>query len=175
MKPIIILPPDTMSDENIAALRDNGICVVVAKNPAAVEFIDPIPSQSSRTQIEDAAIKLSRILLNKEGVRSRSDITSLYCDILTKGTPLDPNPPPTQEEIQSERHNQEHAIFDYAKEQELERLGIEEARAERAEIRAAAKAAKVQAAKTAKTSAPKPDTAPPPAAPLQDTQSKDPP
>lgn len=44
MKPIIILPPNTMTDENIQLLRDNDLCVVVAEDPAAVKFIDPLPT-----------------------------------------------------------------------------------------------------------------------------------
>jgi len=167
MKPIVILPPDTMSDADIKTLSDNGICVVVAKNPAAVKFIDPIPAQSSRTEIENAAIKLSRKLLSEEGYSNRKDIAHLYCDILVKGTPLDPNPEPTQEQIEEERRAHERAVFDYAKEEELARLGVEEARAERA----AAKAAKARAAKEKRSQ--KQDTAPPTAAPFQDTQSKD--
>ena len=49
MKPMIILPPDVMDKENIDLLRENGICVVVAKDPAKVRFVDPIPAVASRT------------------------------------------------------------------------------------------------------------------------------
>lgn len=76
MKPIIILPPGTMTDENIAMLRDNGLSVVV------------------------------------------------------NGTPLQPGP--TKEE-------REQDVFDSAKLDELRRLAREEAKAERAAAKAAAK------------------------------------
>jgi len=130
MKPMIIIPPETMSPEDIGLLRENGICVVVSANPAAVKFVDPIPAMSSRTTIEDAAIKLSRKLLAGElvGGDYRKNIATLYVDILSKGTPLDVNG--TKEE-------QEARVFDSAKRDELVRLAREEAKLERA-------AAKVQ-------------------------------
>lgn len=56
MKPIIILPPGSLSDSNIQLLRDNELCVVVAKDPAAVKFVDPIPAISSRTRIKGTAL-----------------------------------------------------------------------------------------------------------------------
>ncbi len=42
MKPIIILLEGAMSDEDIKAIRDNDVCVVIAKDPALVRFVDPI-------------------------------------------------------------------------------------------------------------------------------------
>ncbi len=65
MKPIIIIPEGAMSAESIKELRDNGICVVEAKDPACVKFLDPIPAAQGRTNVEDAAIQLSRKILNK--------------------------------------------------------------------------------------------------------------
>lgn len=129
MKPIIILPPETMDAENIAMLRDNGLCVVEAKNPAAVKFVDPIPAASCRTTIEDAAIKLSRKLLNGDlvGQDYRKNIAALFFDILAKGTPLDPNP--TQAEL-------EKRAFEIEKMDELRRLAREEAKQERAAAKA---------------------------------------
>jgi hypothetical protein len=56
MKPMIILPPGVMDDENIKLLRENDICVVVAEDPAKVRFVDPIPAASNRAQMEQAAI-----------------------------------------------------------------------------------------------------------------------
>lgn len=132
MKPMIILPPDAMSAEDIAELRKNHLCVVVAKDPALVKFVDPIPAQSSRTQIEAAAIKLSRIVLNRlwgsytnENVITQSTISRIFTDCLVQGTPLDQNyvPPET--------------IFDRAKTEEIQRLAREEAKAERAAAKAA--------------------------------------
>lgn len=125
MKPIIILPPDTISNDDINLLRENGLCVVTSKNPSLVKFIDPIPSVSSRTQIEHAAIQLSRRILT-QGVydrETRGNFSSMFLDFLMKGTPLDPAG--TYEE-------QERKIFDEAKKQEIRRLAVEEARAERA-------------------------------------------
>lgn len=121
MKPMIILPPNAMSDHNIGLLRENGICVVVAKNPSDVKFLDPIPSVASRSQIEAAAIALSRKILkcgtyNEE---SRSNFARLYVDLLVKGTPLDPE------------KEKEEQIFKAAKEDEIRRLAREEAKSER--------------------------------------------
>lgn len=139
MKPIIILPPDVMSDEHQKLLRDNGLCVVVASEPGKVKFVDPIPAASSRTKIEDACIKLSRILLNRQwGNYNTSssigitDFSKIYLDALMEGTPLDSNG--TFEE-------QETRFFNTAKREELQRL----ARVEAKEEREAAKAAKAKA------------------------------
>ena len=132
MKPIIILPPDTMTDEQIELLRQNDLCVVVASDPSKVRFVDPIPAVSSRTQMEDAAIRLSRRILSKQWLPddkctysiTRGEIARMYVDILAKGTPLDP-----EETFKEERYQQ---IFDNAKADELRNLAREEARAERA-------------------------------------------
>ncbi len=136
MKPIIILPPDTMSSEDIKTLRDNELCVVVASNPAAVKFVDPIPAVSQRTHIEDAAIKLSRKVINPgfwNDSTTREHLTRAFVDILLKGTPLDPMG--TQQE-------QEREIFNITKADELRRLAREEAKAERAAIKAKAQSEK---------------------------------
>lgn len=132
MRPIVILPPDTMDDKDIAALRDNGLCVVVAKDPARVKFLDPIPVAAGRTKIETAAIMLSRKLLNKgfwNNDSTRDCVARTYVDILMKGTALDPN-------VQEEED-----YFNRVKVREIERLAIEEAREERAAKKAAKKAA----------------------------------
>lgn len=126
MQPIMILQPDSMSDEDMQRLRDNGLCVVVAKEPALVRFMDPIPSVSSRTDIENAAIRLSRKMVTHEywgNEDGRRDYIAELCDIIIKGSPLDPQP--TQQE-------QETRIFSSAKADELRRLAREEAKAERA-------------------------------------------
>jgi hypothetical protein len=143
MHPIIIIPPNTMSEADIKMLRDNELCVVVAKNPAAVKFLDPIPAAGQRTQIEAAAIKLSRILLNGQWANisnasqiGRSEFARLYVELLTEGTALDRN---------GSREEQERRYFGEAKLDELRRLAREEAKAERA----AAKKAKVSEAKAA--------------------------
>lgn len=131
MKPIIILPPDAVSAEDIKVLRENHLCVVVAKDPEAVKFLDPIPAVSSRSEMENAAIQLSRKLLAGQlvGENYRENITRLYVDILVKGTALDPQP------NQQER---ERVIFDNAKDDEFRRLAREEAKAERTAAKAAA-------------------------------------
>jgi hypothetical protein len=136
MKPMIIIPPNTMSDADIQELRKNEICVVVATDPAKVKFVDPIPAVSSRTKIEQAAIQLSRKLLHRQWTHITTDnsigintISRLYIECLIAGTPLD-------ERGSIEEREQEY--FDNAKMTELERLAKEEARAERAAKRAAA-------------------------------------
>ena len=125
MKSMIILPPELMDAANIKQLQDNDICVVVASDPARVRFVDPIPSMSSRTQMEDAAIQLSRRLLNGEFDGStvrKSDFARLYVEILIKGSPLD---------IRGSTEEPRKRAFDQEKEAELYRLAREEAKAER--------------------------------------------
>ena len=130
MKPMIIIPAKAMSDANIKLLRDNGICVVVANKPEAVRFLDPIPASSSRTQIENAAIKLSRILLNRQWghvnnstLIGHTEFTRLYVDALLEGTSLDPKPTIAEQTAK---------IFTTEKQDEIRRMAREEARAERA-------------------------------------------
>ncbi len=129
MKPIIILPPEVMAAEDIQMLRDNGLCVVVSADPAKVRFVDPLPAISSRTQIDNAAIALSRKILGPEFLAGGSDkiynvsrgmFASMFCDLLTKGTSLD-----------AQQTKQEQEIFDYAKADEIRKMAREEARAER--------------------------------------------
>lgn len=127
MKPIIILPPDVMSPEDINALQDNELCVVVASDPASVKFVDPIPAVTSRSQIESAAIQLSRRILNGIGFGNsdyiyRKEACALFVQILVEGTPLAET---TEADIESQ-------IFDDAKVEEICRLAREEAREERA-------------------------------------------
>lgn len=134
MKPMIILPPDAMSEENIKLLRENDICVVVASNPAAVRFVDPIPAISSRTDIENAAIQLSRKVLNPGIWNSSSDVpgmlAKLYIECLIKGTPLDPLP--SQKEVEKK-------AYDFERIEEMRRLAKQDAREEQAAKKAAAK------------------------------------
>ncbi len=96
MKPMIVLPPNTMSKEDIEALRANDICVVVSKDPSKVKFVDPIPAVAQRGKIEMAAIKLSRLLISgrwgnytQSNQVDRADICRIYVDMLVEGTPLD--------------------------------------------------------------------------------------
>lgn len=125
MKPIIIIPPEIMSENDIKLLRENELCVVVATDPAKVRFLDPIPAASNRSNIERAAILMSRRLINglwNGNVLHKSDFANLYVDLLIKGTPLDAHG--TTEE-------QEQQIFNDAKADEIRRLAREEAKAER--------------------------------------------
>ena len=128
IKPVLIVPVGTFQKGDMERLNDNFFCVVEAKDPAAVKFLDPIPSAAERTKIEEAAIILSRRLLSNN-LRSfsgeiinltRENICKLYVEILSEGTKLD------QDIDKSER------IFSTEKRNELERLAREEARAERA-------------------------------------------
>lgn len=138
MKPIIILPPGAVSKEDIDRLRENDLCVVEAAEPALVKFVDPIPCISSRTQIEDAAIQLSRRVMSRDFwangplSESRAHCVRSFVEFLVAGTPLDPNP--SQQELERE-------VFNFAKADELRRLAREEAKAERAAAKAAKKKA----------------------------------
>ena len=132
MMPIMILPQEAMSKEDIEILRANGICVVVAKEPHAVKFVDPIPAASSRTEIEQASLSLSRKLLHPGFWRRdsftaddsslRKTITASFVELLLNGTPLDSKP--TKEELQKEAYHAE-------KIREMQLLAREDAKAER--------------------------------------------
>lgn len=131
MKPMMIVPPDTLSAEDIEELRKNHVCVVVAKDPAAVKFVDPIPSISSRTEVENAAISLSRKLMTQgfwQHDATRQTITATFVDLLVKGSPLDPRPSQAE---------QEKRAYDEAKIEEQRRIAREEAREEAAARKAA--------------------------------------
>ncbi len=140
MKPIIILPPGSMTKEDIDRLRENELCVVESNDPALVKFVDPIPAISSRTEIENAAIQLSRKVMSPNfwtggyNASMRLDCVRVFYDILTKGTPLDPNK--SAQEVERE-------IFDDAKRDEIRRLAREEAKAERAVAKASKSEKKV--------------------------------
>lgn len=128
IRPMIILPPECMSDDHIEALRKNGLCVVVAKDPAQVKFCDALASVSSRSQIENAAIGLSRKLLagNHSWTKeTTATFAAMYVELLMRGTPLDP------------ANDARHRLFEEEKNNETLRLAREEARAERAAKKAA--------------------------------------
>lgn len=129
MKPMMIVPPKTFSEGDLQLLRDNGLCVVETADPAKVKFVDPMPAVSSRTQIESAAIGLSRLLLNNTGPwRWNEDSTgkfaAMFAKLLMEGTPLDAKVDETRSLNQQ--------AFDDAKADELRKIAREEARAERA-------------------------------------------
>lgn len=140
MNPIIIIPPNTVSADDIKVLRDNGLCVVVSTDPAKVKFVDPIPAVSSRTEIEQAAINFSRIILagkwghiTADNAICRNTLARLFVECLISGTPLDP---------MGSKQERERLFFDNEKKEELARLAIEEARAERKAAREAKAKAK---------------------------------
>ena len=91
VKPIIILPIGAMAKEEIEQLRANDLCVVEAQDPAAVRFLDPIPAMVSRTQVEEAAIALSRKLLSPhfwKTEETRNMVSARFVEILLRGMPL---------------------------------------------------------------------------------------
>lgn len=131
---MMIIPPDVMSEEHMKILQENGICIVVASDPSKVKFVDPIPAISCRTQIEKAAIRMSRILINgawhdynTSGVISRETVLRIWTDALVAGTELD---------VRGTREEQEQKLIDDGRRQELYAIGREEARAERAKKKA---------------------------------------
>lgn len=88
IKPVIILPPGMMSKEDIQEMRANGFCVVEAKKPDQVRFIEPPPMGYSAQ--EKAAISLCRWLMrpdNKEHL-TRQDIGALLAHFFIQGSPL---------------------------------------------------------------------------------------
>src|SRR5262245_57081515 len=62
MKPVIILPCEAMSKEDIELLRANDICVVEADDPDAVRFMEPPPS-GDYDVVDRGAIELGRWIL----------------------------------------------------------------------------------------------------------------
>lgn len=122
----MIVPPDTLSDEDVERLRQNELCVIIAADPAALRFLDPIPAASQRGKMESAAIELSRRILHGQvtgtNLVSRDEAAKLFMLLLTKGTSLG------KVTIQEEYER----IFTEEKEMEIRRLAREEAKAERA-------------------------------------------
>lgn len=136
-----------MSPKAVEQLNGNGFCVVEAKDPARVKFIDPIPSQSSRTEIEDAAIKLSRVMLNgnwrgmwNADSVSQSGAAHIFCQFLMQGTALDSRG--TIDDQKKEAYQREQI-------EEMRRVAREDVRAERVAAKAALlkEASKTEASK----------------------------
>ncbi len=153
MKPIIVLRKGTMSAEDIKELRGNWLCVVESEDPSTLKFLDPIPAAAERTKVEDAALALSRKMLDPttwtSGLESGAyrHIANTFVDLVMRGTRIDRNP--SQQET-------ERAIFDEAKAEELRRLAREEAKTERKAQReaVAAEQARLAAEKKAKQTIP---------------------
>lgn len=146
MKPILLIPPNTIGDDDVKSLRDNGLCVVTVTDPGAVKFLDPIPSMAQRTKVENAAIALSRKILEPNFFiqsgswvsRSRTDVISVFLDVLIKGSELDPSPSVAEIERQ---------VFTQVKREEVSKIAREEAREEAAARRAEKAASKSKAGK----------------------------
>lgn len=89
MQPVVIIPPGCMSEPDIKRLRDNGICVVRAKDPKQVRYMEPYPAGYSVQ--DEAAIRLTRMLLEKGSTNGyRTTIAAMYADILLEGWPIKP-------------------------------------------------------------------------------------
>lgn len=123
MKPMMIVGPDVLAAEEIRKLEENGICAVVAKDPAACCFVEalPVATTSSRTELERAALKTIRQLFQRnpdETVYLRT-IRGWFTSFAIEGSSLDPDG--TKEE-------REQKIIDGAREEELCAIGRLEAR-----------------------------------------------
>jgi len=90
MKPTFVLPCGHISKQDIKQLRDNGFCVVEAKYPEKIRFLDPPPF--GYTQQEQAAIQLTRKLLAEpyHATKSMNEIKNMLIYILVEGSPIDP-------------------------------------------------------------------------------------
>lgn len=141
MDPIMIIPPGLMEEADIKLLLDNSICVVVvAKDPAQVRFMDPLPAISSRTDIENAAIQLSRKILNPatwSDSTHTKQFSDMFVKLLIEGTPLDPRPSQREQE-------KEHSWS--VRRDEIARIAREEVRAERVAAKASEAAKKTKTA-----------------------------
>lgn len=127
MKPLIIIPPDLVSPEDVKKLDEMGLCVVVAKDPSMVKFVDPIPTLSNRTEIEAACIEFTKRMLGafQNGAPDQGQRNRMFVECLAPGTPLDPNPPKTQAQLDK-------IVYDDAHYEEVRKIAREDARAERA-------------------------------------------
>jgi hypothetical protein len=125
---MIIIPPGQMAQSEIKLLRDNDICVVIAKNPEKLKFVDPIPAISQRGEIETAAIKFTRLMLNpsmwnnSEASWNKQDMAKMFTTYLINGTPLD---------SRGTKQEQETSWYDQARRDEIERMARAEAKEER--------------------------------------------
>lgn len=93
MRPVIILPPGEITKEDIAILRENGMCVVEAKDPSKVRFVEPPPLGYSVQ--ERAAIALCRWVMGHDNPGanwSRRELAAKLADFFCEGSPLEPLP-----------------------------------------------------------------------------------
>lgn len=88
MQPILVLPPDSMTDEDIQRLRDNEICVVVSSDPTALRFVDPPPS-GNYDLVTDAALQLSRVVMNNPNTNyTGQSLAAWWAQVLINAHPV---------------------------------------------------------------------------------------
>lgn len=90
VRPVIVLPTGQVTKEDIAVLRENGMCVVEAKDPSLVRFMEPPPNGYSEQ--ERAAISLCRHLLRNYQTShwTKAEIHEILVHAFTEGSPLKP-------------------------------------------------------------------------------------
>jgi hypothetical protein len=97
MRPTVILPIGAMDKKQITKLNRNGFCVVEAKQPEAVRFLN-VPPVADYTVSERAAIELARVLMSPKDCPwagdTRDKIARMFVDILMKAQPLVKMPVP---------------------------------------------------------------------------------
>lgn len=89
MKPVIIITPDNLGEEDIKQLRDNGVCVVIAKDPSGLKYYDYTPKKIG--SMDQAAIDCFRTLLNagKGWEHLQSNFGAMFAQRLIKGTDME--------------------------------------------------------------------------------------
>jgi hypothetical protein len=138
MKPILIIPPDTIDAEGIKALNDNGICCVVATDPSSVQFADP----ENSGYFAECAVRFTRVMLNQNTFiqnnqwhnLSMDEVARLFTVEAKKGTPFSRE---HQDKLEAAKR-----IIENAKLDEEAKIAREEAREEAAQRRAEKAAAK---------------------------------
>lgn len=104
MKPTIIALPGSLSTKAIRLLNENGFCVVEAKNPEAIRFLE-VPPVSNAAEQERAAVKLARMVIRPgfwKNDETKNMLAAKYVEILCehgaltdKAVPPVPLVPPT--------------------------------------------------------------------------------
>lgn len=92
IKPILIVRAGDISEADVQKLTDNGVCVVQAKDPSRVRFVEPPPMDCSAH--ERAALASMRHLLSSDnvGAWNRGDVQALFARYIIRGTPLAATP-----------------------------------------------------------------------------------
>ena len=87
MKPMLILPPDEMSTEDMERLRDNGICVVESKRPDEIRFLQT-PLDSNHDEVIEASLQLTRFVVNNpDKTHYGSSLASYWASSLMNAHP----------------------------------------------------------------------------------------